>query len=151
MTSVNKAQILGRVGQPPNIKTTQAGDKIASLSVATSERWTDKRTGEKVEKTEWHRISVFNQQIVGVIEKFVKKGDLIYIEGQLQTRKWQDNNGIEKYTTEIVLSKFKGEIGLIGSHKNDSASSQSADYSSAKDGATQYQTTAQQLDDDIPF
>ena len=112
--SVNKAILIGHVGKDPEIRTTQDGTKIASFTMATSERWKDS-SGEKRERSEWHRICVFNEHIVRVIEQFVRKGAHLYVEGQLQTRKWTAQQGQDRYTTEVVLSKFRGELTLLGS------------------------------------
>lgn len=113
--SVNKVILIGNLGRDPEIRTSQNGDKIASFSIATSEQWKDKATGERKEKTEWHRIVVFNPNLADVVERYVKKGSPVYVEGQLQTRKWTDQQGVEKYVTEVVIGKFKGEITLLGS------------------------------------
>lgn len=115
MSSVNRAILLGNVGKDPEIRHTQDGKKIASLTLATSESWKDKATGEKREKTEWHRISIFNEGLAGVVEKYVQKGSKLYVEGVLQTRKWTDQSGIERYTTEIVLQGFGGNLVLLDS------------------------------------
>lgn len=112
--SVNKVILIGRLGKDPEIRAGNTGDRIASLSLATSESWKDRTTGEKRERTEWHRIVIFNDGLVGVIERFCKKGSQIHIEGQLQTRKWAGNDGVDRYTTEVVLTKFKGELTLLG-------------------------------------
>ena len=112
--SLNKVSLLGNVGKDPEIRTAQGGDKIANLSIATSETWKDKQTGEKKEKTEWHRVVVFNPGLVGVIESYVSKGSKVYLEGSLQTRKWTDQQGVEKYSTEVVLTKFNGTLVLCG-------------------------------------
>lgn len=111
--SVNKVIIVGNVGKDPEIRTLNNGERVANLSVATSESWRDKATGEKKEKTEWHRVTVFNDNIVKVIESYVQKGTTVYVEGSLQTRKYEQA-GVEKYTTEIVLQKFRGELTLLG-------------------------------------
>jgi single-strand DNA-binding protein len=112
--SVNKVTLIGNLGRDPEIRTTQDGTKVANLSLATSESWRDKTSGERREKTEWHRVVVFNDRLVDVIEKYLKKGATIYIEGALQTRKWTDQSGAEKYTTEIVLQKYRGELTMLG-------------------------------------
>src|SRR3954467_1201366 len=112
--SVNKVILIGNLGRDPEIRTTQDGTKVANLSLATSENWRDKNSGERREKTEWHRVVVFNDRLVDVIEKYLKKGATIYIEGALQTRKWTDQSGAEKYTTEIVLQKYRGELTMLG-------------------------------------
>jgi single-strand DNA-binding protein len=114
---VNKAIILGNIGRDPEIRSTQGGERIATLSVATSESWRDKASGEKKEKTEWHRISVWGP-VVDVIEKYVNKGDRIYIEGKIETRKWTDQQGQERYSTEIVVRGFGGKIELLGERRN---------------------------------
>ena len=112
--SVNKATILGNVGSDPEIRSMQNGDWVSSFSLATSETWKDK-SGERQEKTQWHKVVVFNQNIVGVVEKYVKKGSKLYVEGQIETRKWTDKEGKDNYTTEIVIKPFKGELTLLDS------------------------------------
>ena len=111
--SLNRVQLIGNVGKDPEIRSTQGGERIANLTVATSESWTDKRSGEKKERTEWHRIAIFNDGLVGVVERFVHKGSRIFVEGQLTTRKWTDQSGQEKYSTEINLGKFNGTLILL--------------------------------------
>lgn len=111
--SVNKVILVGNVGQDPEIRTFQSGDKVANFSLATSENWNDKASGERKERTEWHRISVYNQGLIRVIENYVKKGSKLYIEGQLETRKWTDQQGQERYTTEISLRPFRGELTML--------------------------------------
>ncbi len=111
--SVNKVILIGNLGRDPEIRTTNDGTRVASLSVATSESWKDRNSGERKERTEWHRVVVFNDRLVEVIERFVKKGTKLYLEGALQTRKWTDNAGQERYTTEVVLQKFRGELTLL--------------------------------------
>ena len=117
--SVNKVILVGNLGQDPEIRRTQDGRPIANFSVATSESWRDKNTGERREKTEWHRDVCFNEGLCKVIEQYVKKGSKVYIEGQLQTRKWQDNNGVDKYTTEVVLQGFNGNLTMLDSRNSD--------------------------------
>ncbi len=112
--SVNKVILIGNLGRDPEIRTTQDGTRVANLSIATSESWRDKGSGERREKTEWHRVVVFNDRIVDVAERYLKKGATVYIEGQLQTRKWTDQSGVEKYTTEVVLQKYRGELTMLG-------------------------------------
>ncbi|GAB2179144.1 single-stranded DNA-binding protein [Dongia sp. agr-C8] len=111
--SVNKVILIGNLGRDPEIRTTQDGTKVANLSVATSENWRDKNSGERKEKTEWHRVVVFNDRLVDVIERYLKKGAKVYLEGALQTRKWTDQSGQEKYTTEIVLQRYRGELTML--------------------------------------
>jgi single-strand DNA-binding protein len=130
--SVNKVILIGRLGKDPEIRTTQDGREIANFSLATSEKWKDKTTGEKKEKTEWHRIVVFNPNIVGVVKSYVKKGSHIWVEGQLCTRKWQDKEGRDIYTTEVVLQAYNGSIQLLDSKKE--GRSENNDYSSYDKG-----------------
>ncbi len=111
--SVNKVILVGNVGNDPEIRTFGNGGKVANFSLATSENWRDKQSGERKEKTEWHRIAVFNDGLVGVIERYVKKGSKLYIEGKLQTRKWTDNSGQDKYTTEVVLQGYGGNLTML--------------------------------------
>jgi single-strand DNA-binding protein len=111
--SVNKAILIGHLGRDPEIRTTQDGTTVCNLSLATSESWKDKNSGERKEKTEWHRVVIFNDRLVDVAEKYLKKGALVYLEGAIQTRKWTDQSGAEKYSTEIVLQKFRGELTML--------------------------------------
>jgi single-strand DNA-binding protein len=113
--SVNKVILVGNLGRDPEIRSTNDGQRIATFSLATSENWRDKSSGERREKTEWHRVVIFNERLVEVVEKYVKKGSKLYIEGALQTRKWNDNQGQERYTTEIVLQRFRGELTMLDS------------------------------------
>ncbi len=136
--SVNKVILVGNVGKDPEIRRTQDGRAIASFSIATSETWRDKSSGEKKERTEWHRISVFNENFVKVIEQYVKKGSKLYIEGQLQTRKWTDQSGAEKFTTEVVLQNFRGELTMLDGRaagaSGGMAESGQSDYDSGSGG-----------------
>ena len=111
--SLNMVQLIGNLGRDPEIRTTQAGEKIANLAVATSESWADRTTGERKERTEWSRVVIFNERLVDVAEKYARKGSKLYIQGQLQTRKFTGNDGVERYQTEVVLSKFRGELTLL--------------------------------------
>lgn len=117
--SVNKVILVGNLGADPEIRRTQDGRPIANFSVATSESWRDKNTGERREKTEWHRVVCFNEGLCKVIEQYVKKGSKVYVEGQLQTRKWQDQSGQDKYTTEVVLQGFNGNLTMLDSRNQD--------------------------------
>lgn len=118
--SVNKVILVGNLGKDPEVSALQNGDRVVRLSVATSDRWKDKSTGEQRERTEWHRIVIFNEPIGRIAEQYLKKGSTIYIEGQLQTRKWNDQEtGQDKWTTEIVLQRFKGELTLLGSRNSE--------------------------------
>lgn len=125
MSSVNKVILLGTLGKDPDVKSFPSGDRIAELSVATSERWTDKSTGEKKEKTEWSRVVIRNDGLVKVAENYLAKGSKVYIEGQLQTREWTDKDGTKRYATEIVVGKFRGELVLVGGGKEREARAES--------------------------
>jgi single-strand DNA-binding protein len=111
--SVNKVILIGNLGRDPDVRSMQNGGKVCNLSLATSESWKDKQSGERREKTEWHRVVLFNENLVSVAERYLKKGSKVYIEGQLETRKYQDKDGAEKYTTEVVLRQFRGELTLL--------------------------------------
>jgi single-strand DNA-binding protein len=113
--SVNKVILVGNLGKDPEIRSTNDGTKIANFTLATSENWRDKASGERRERTEWHRVAVFNERLVDVIEKYLKKGAKVYVEGALQTRKWTDKEGQERYTTEVVLQRFRGELTMLDS------------------------------------
>ena len=113
--SVNKVTLIGNLGQDPEVKRMTSGDIMVSFSIATTDSWRDKQTGEKKDKTEWHRIVIFNEGLAKIAEQYLKKGNSVYLEGSLQTRKWQDQSGVEKSTTEVVLQKFRGELTLLGS------------------------------------
>ncbi len=159
--SINKVILIGNVGGDPEIRNTNDGREIASFSLATSESWKDKNTGEKKDKTEWHRLVVFSQGLVGIVKSYVKKGSKLYIEGQLQTRKWTDNNGVDKYTTEIVLQNFNSTLQILDSANRSSSNSSTGNYSDNNDSGnnsksknTKNNDMAQfneDLDDDIPF
>lgn len=112
--SVNKVILVGNLGKDPEIRTLNSGDRVANLSLATSETWRDRASGERKERTEWHRVVIFNDNLVKVAEQYLKKGSTVYIEGALQTRKWTDQSGAEKYSTEVVLQKFRGELTMLG-------------------------------------
>jgi single-strand DNA-binding protein len=136
--SVNKVILIGNVGKDPEIRRTQDGRPIANLSIATSETWRDKNTGEKREKTEWHRVVVFNEPLCKVVEQYVKKGMKLYIEGALQTRKWQDQAGVEKYSTEVVLQGFNGTLTMLDSKGGGMAAGAGADAGFAESGGGGY-------------
>ena len=112
--SVNKVVLVGRLGSDPEVASLNNGGKVVKLSVATSERWTDKQTGEPRERTEWHRVVIFNEHIGRIAEQYLRKGGQVYLEGQIQTRKWQDQSGADRWTTEIVLQRYRGELTLLG-------------------------------------
>ena len=140
MSSLNKVQLIGNLGNDPDIINE---GKIAKFSLATSESWKDKASGERKTKTEWHNIVVFNEGLVGVIQQYVKKGSKVYVEGQLQTRKWEDKDGVTKYTTEIVLQNFNGTLTMLGENNSSQTSSTSSNAPSTN--------TSTEIDDDIPF
>lgn len=144
--SINKVILLGNVGGDPVIRSTQDGKKIATFSLATSEKWKDKNSSEAREKTEWHRVVVFSDGLVGIIEKYIKKGTKLFVEGSLQTRKWTGNDGVEKYTTEIVLQGFNNKLEIIDNRKDDGSSS--GGYSQGYDES---HDSPSGIEDDIPF
>ena len=131
--SVNKVILVGNLGRDPEIRSTQDGTKIANLSVATSETWRDRNSGERRERTEWHRVVIFNDRLVDVVEKFLRKGSKVYLEGQLQTRKWTDQQGMEKYTTEVVLQRYRGELTML-----DGRSEGGGDFGGGQGGGGNY-------------
>ena len=141
--SVNKAILMGNVGRDPEIKHMQSGDDLANLSIATSDSWTDKRTGERQEKTEWHRVTVFNPNLVKLVARAVKKGTQLYLEGQVQTRKWTGQDGVERHTTEVVIPRFGGVIKIVGGGKG-------RDETSSQPARTQGRSQAD-MDSEIPF
>lgn len=117
--SVNKVILLGRLGNDPEVVSMNDGNKIIKLSLATSERWKDRNSGEQRERTEWHRVVIFNENLGRIAEQYLRKGSMVYLEGQVQTRKWQDQSGQDRYTTEIVLARYRGELAMVGG-RNDS-------------------------------
>lgn len=118
--SLNKVTLIGNLGRDPEIRFMPDGSRVASFSLATSDTWKDKTTGERKDRTEWHRIVVFNEKLAEVVEKYIRKGTKLYIEGQLQTRKWTDQTGVDKYTTEVVLGKFRGDLVILDPKKTES-------------------------------
>ena len=152
--SVNKVVLIGHLGHKPDIRTTQYGGKVASFSLATSESWTDKNSGERREKTEWHKIVIYNETLVKLAEQYLDRGSKIYLEGQLQTRKWQDSNGIDRYTTEIVLQNYRSVLTLLDSQGNNNVNSKagsSSNTSASKSYAQQKGKGWDSSDDDVPF
>ena len=152
--SVNKVILLGNLGKDPDIRATSTGSRLASFSIATSTKYRNKDTQQLEDKTEWHRIVVFNDKLADVCEKYLRKGSKIYIEGQLQTRKWTDNNGVDKYTTEVVIPNYSGVLTMLDSRAQSSVSEENtSQLDSAADEALggSDNSTAEQLDDDIPF
>ena len=152
--SVNKVILIGNLGRDPEVRFSQDGNKIVNMSVATSETWNDRASGERRERTEWHRIVVFNDRIADVAEKYLKKGSKVYIEGQLQTRKWQGQDGQDKYTTEVVLGRFRGELTMLdtrGGGGGGDYGGGGGDTGAEPDYAAPGGGGADDLDDDIPF
>jgi single-strand DNA-binding protein len=148
--SVNKAIIVGNLGKDPEIRRTQDGKPIANLSIATSESWRDKNTGERKEKTEWHRVVIFNEGLCKVAEQYLKKGAKVYIEGAIQTRKWTDQSGVEKYSTEIVLQVFNSTLTMLDGRSGSGGGEDRNEYAEAT-GAPRRPTASNDMDDDIPF
>ena len=148
MAGVNKVIIIGNVGKDPEIRQMQDGFKIANFSVATSESWKDKVSGERKERTEWHRIAVMNERLSEIVEKYVRKGSKLYIEGQLQTRKWTDQSGMERYTTEVVIGRFKGEITMLD-NRNAGGDFESTSHNQSQQSFEPEMPAS--IDDEMPF
>lgn len=150
--SINKVILVGNLGADPKVNMTQNGSKVVNLSIATSDSWKDKVSGERKERTEWHRVVVFNPQLADVAEKYLRKGSKVFVEGQLQTRKWEDTNGQEKYTTEVVLQNFTGNLVILDG-RGDGTSAAGGDVfsGSASSGWDAAPAASPTLDDDIPF
>jgi single-strand DNA-binding protein len=157
--SVNKCILIGHLGKDPEVRRTQSGDPVVSLRLATSERWNDKQSGERREKTEWHSVVIFNEGIAKIAEQYLRKGSKCYLEGALQTREWTDKDGQKRYSTEVVLQKYRGELTLLDG-KSDDGSSEGRDqaasepakpnaYAAATRGNKTYKPAP--IDDDIPF
>lgn len=152
--SINKVILVGNLGAEPKVSHTNSGSKIVNLSIATSDTWKDKLSGERKERTEWHRVVIFNPQLADIAERYLKKGSKVYLEGQLQTRKWEDTNGQERYSTEVVLQNFGGTLVLLDGREGGSDFSAGNDVfssSSSSSGWDSGSSTAPDLDDDIPF
>ena len=150
--SLNKVMLIGNLGADPEIRSFGNGGRVANLRIATSENWKDKNTGERREKTEWHTVAVFNEGLVGVIEKYVKKGSKVFIEGQLQTRKWQDQNGNDRYSTEVVLRGFGGTLTMLDSSSGTAgATSQTKPATWNEANGYSPSTPVSDIDDEIPF
>ncbi len=153
--SVNKVILVGNLGADPDIRSMQSGDEIANLSIATSERWKDKATGEQKDKTQWHKVVIFNQPLVNLAKSYLKKGSKVYIEGQLETRKWQNKDGVDQYTTEVVLRPYRGELTMLDP-KKEGGSSYAAhdDYAGGggmAGGGFPSRGKIDDMEDDIPF
>lgn len=156
--SVNKVILIGNLGRDPEIRTMANGNRSATLNLATSESWTDKASGQRQERTEWHRVVVFAEGIVGVLEKYARKGSKIYVEGQLKTRKWADQSGADHYTTEVVLQAFRGSILLLDKASGappaadpDAYGTPGGETAPQSASGASWGTPANPLDDDIPF
>jgi single-strand DNA-binding protein len=157
--SVNKVTLIGNLGKDPEVRSAQSGMKIVNLAVATSDSWNDKMSGERKEKTEWHRVVIMNEQLADIAEKYLKKGSKVYVEGQLQTRKWTDNAGQEKYTTEVLLGRFNAQMVLLdrpsgGGGTSDEYEPRAAApaRAPAKAAASGWDTRpSNDIDDEIPF
>lgn len=152
--SVNKVILVGNLGRDPEVRNTQGGSKIVNITLATSETWSDRTTGEKRERAEWHRVAIFNENIAKIAERFLRKGSKIYIEGELRTRKWTDQSGVEKYTTEVTLTQYRGNLVMLGGN-DQSQQSQSA-QSTNQNNNQRYQSgssmsDAAGYDDEVPF
>ena len=155
--SVNKVILVGNLGKDPEIRTLNSGDRVANLTLATSETWRDKASGERKEKTEWHRVVIFNKNLADVAEKYLKKGAKVYLEGSLQTRKWTDNTGVEKFSTEVVLQKFRGELTMLDGKGGGGDERDEGGYGGGFQPAARAQPSGPResfsadLDDEIPF
>jgi single-strand DNA-binding protein len=156
--SVNKVILVGNLGADPEIRTLNSGDRVANLRLATSETWRDRNSGERKERTEWHRVVIFNDNLVKVAEQYLRKGSKVYVEGAIQTRKWADQSGQEKYSTEIVLQKFRGELTMLDGRGDSAGESDGGGYSGGfSSGPRAAQSSAPRedfsadLDDEIPF
>ncbi|HEY1614469.1 MAG TPA: single-stranded DNA-binding protein [Rhizomicrobium sp.] len=149
--SLNKVMLIGNLGRDPEVRRTNAGEPVVNLNIATSESWRDKASGERKERTEWHRVVIFNENLAKVAEQYLRKGSKVFLEGQLQTRKWTDKDGQEKYSTEIVLNRFRGELTMLDGRSESGGASGGGggSRSSSSDGPASFDRN--ELDDEIPF
>ena len=147
--SLNKVFLIGRLGNDPDIKSTQNGKSVAILSLATSESWKDKNTGEKKEKTEWHRVVIFNEGLVNVVQKYLKKGAQVYIEGQINTTKYTDSNGQEKFSTQIVLQGYNSTLTMLGGSNN--SIERGIDQDTSSNLPSDESVSKTKIDDEVPF
>lgn len=153
--SVNKVILVGNLGRDPEVRTFQNGGKVCNLRIATSENWKDKHTGERRERTEWHSVAIFSEPLARIAGQYLKKGSKVYVEGQLETRKWQDQSGADRYSTEIVLRPYKGELTLLdsrgggGGYVDDRSGGD--DSGTSQSGGSSNPAPANDIDDDIPF
>jgi single-strand DNA-binding protein len=151
--SVNKVTLIGNLGKDPEVRNAQSGEKIVNLTVATGESWTDRNTGERKERTEWHRVVIFNDRLGDVAEKYLRKGSKVYLEGSLQTRKWTDQQGVDRYQTEVVLSKFRGDLTLLDSRSAAQPEQRPPTRTTepARPAPSRQKAPAGDIDDEIPF
>ena len=150
--SLNKVMIIGNLGADPEVRTFQNGNKVCNLRIATSDNWRDKNTGERREKTEWHSVSVFSEGLVKVCEQYLKKGSKVFVEGSLQTRKWQDQSGADRYSTEVVLQGFGGTLTMLDGRNNSSEEfNKSPDNFTQNSNENSLTTNTNDIDDEIPF
>ena len=149
--SVNKVILVGNLGRDPEVRSTQDGAKIVQLSMATSGSWKDKATGERRERTEWHRVVILNERLADVAEQYLRKGSKLYVEGQLQTRKWQDKEGLDRYTTEIVLGRFRGQLTMLDSRSSEGGGAGGGPSEEPAAAGAGGGGAASDLDDEIPF
>ena len=152
--SLNKALLIGRLGKDPELREFPSGGKVCNFSLATSETWKDSNTGERQERTSWHNIAIFNERLAEIAEQYLRKGSQVYIEGQLETRKWQDQAGNDRYTTEVVLKNFRGELTMLGGRSDDMPNmpnQQNENQSNESGGFSQNNLGPDDLDDEIPF
>jgi single-strand DNA-binding protein len=149
--SVNKVVLVGNLGRDPEVRRLSSGDPVVNLSVATSESWRDKATGEKKERTEWHRVVIFNENLAKVAEQYLRKGSKVYLEGQLQTRKYTDKDGAEKYSTEVVLQRFRGELVMLDSRGDNGGERERPALVGASESSARSSFARDDLDDEIPF
>ena len=151
--SLNKVQLIGNLGRDPEVRNTQSGDQIVHLSVATSETWRDRQSGERRERTEWHRVVIFNKQLGDVAKQYLRKGSKVYLEGQLQTSKWTDQEGRDRYTTEVVLRSYRGELTMLDSRGGGGGEFGAPDSGASMDeqSAAREPVAGADIDDEIPF
>jgi len=149
--SLNKVLLIGRLGNDPEIKQMSNGKNVARLSVATSETWKDKNSGERKEKTEWHRVVIFNEGLVGVVQQYLKKGSQVYIEGQIQTTKYTDNNGQEKYSTQIILQGYNSTLTMLGSSNSSGKIEDNSINQDSSSLPSDNNISSNELDDEVPF
>ena len=147
--SVNKVILVGNLGRDPEVRRLTSGDPVVNLSIATSESWRDKASGERKERTEWHRVVIFNENLAKIAEQYLRKGAKVYIEGALQTRKYTDKDGAEKYSTEIVLQKYRGELTMLDGRGDSDRSERPAMAGASEGGRSSFERA--ELDDEIPF